>query len=860
MYISLKWIKEYTDIVIDQEQLIEKIRSQIGEVEQVIDYNEKYKNILIGQIRSKEDHPSAEKLAVYKVFIGNEVQVVAGDKTLEVGDFVAYFPPMTKVPKNAKPETFDGIVKKVDLRGVESNGMLGSARELDLGNDHTVVMRLNHYIESAYTEQNVSIEEYKMSWIGKNLAQLLNFDDSVVDIENKALANRADCFGVLGIARELAGIQGIKFTTPEWYHQADKSLAKDVETTLPIKLNNQGGSFCPRYMAVSMSDIKVQQSPTWLQSILLKSGVRPINNVVDITNYLMLLTGVPLHAFDYDKLVTKDLSTKSGHKVANITVRTATEGEKITTLDGKTHKLDDKILLICDSSNPIAVAGIMGGLDTEIDNNTKNIIIECANFDKYNVRKSSMKLGIFTEAVTRFTKGQDAEKCEPVLYKAVEMCSDLAGGKLATEPVDSYPSPADKVDIEVSIERLNTHLGTNYSESEIKERLDNVELYSRHLKDGWIVVDIPSWRGDLRIKEDIHEEVGRLNGYNTITKTLPLRSITPVEKNKKVVLQAKARKILTAAGVNEILTYNFQGADLFQKYKQNLEVAYHLRNSLSPDLEYMRTALLPSILEKVNLNIQDGYKEIALFEINKVHSKLEIGEDQLPIERTQLGVVLSVENRKAEESYSGSPFYQAKEYLNHLLSSLNLNSIQYTLLADKEGQKLPAWVQNMIPMYNENSSAIVSHRLFDQEQILGIVGTLDLEVAKESRLPSFTSGFELNIDTLLQVYSGSPSYAEPSRFPKVSNDLCFILNKDLKYEHISELIKKEANIEGSDNIVTVDAVDIYQSEKQKEEDKKQITYRVTVQNKVKTLTNDEVNNIISNVVKAVKKSSGGELV
>lgn len=840
MHISLDWIKQYTQIKLDNDQLISKVRAQIGEVENIIDYSEKYKGVLVAKIKQKKDHPDAEKLSVYDLDLGSDitVQVVAGDKTLEIGEVVAYFPPETKVPYNAKPEKFDGIVKKVTLRGVESNGMLASARELDLGPDHSIVMRLNVDAKP-----------------GSTLLDAFDFDDLVIDIENKALANRADCFGVLGIAREIAGIQGIKFSSPDWYIEADKQIIKDVKTTLPVKINNLGAELCPRYMAASISNIQIHESPAWLRSLLIKSGLRPINNVVDITNYLMLLTGQPLHAFDYDKLRSKD--PKSGEE-ASITIRTAKEDETITTLDGKTHQLDEKILLICDSTNPIAVAGVMGGLETEIDQNSKNIIIECAVFDKYNIRKTSMKLGLFTEAVTRFTKGQDPEKSEPVLYKAIELIKELASGNMASEPADSYLSPATKVDIEVSIDRLNKHLGTQLEESQIISILDNVELYSRPLKPGWIVVDAPSYRADLKIREDIHEEVGRLYGYNNITQTLPTRTIKPVERNGKVALQREIRNIMTSLGGNEIITYNFQGLDLFEKYQLNPEVAYHIRNPLSPDLEYMRTALLPSVYEKLPQNILDGQKEVALFEINKTHSKLENDDENLPLERTSLAFSIGVEEKKSLESYAGSPYYTAKIYLENLLKRLKLDQLEYKLVADIKIEDLPLWIKNIVNMYDPNASAIVTHRIGENKKALGILGKVSPEIESKCKLPKYCSGFEISIDELLAMYTNNSLYIEPSKYPEITNDICFVVDKDLPYIHIKELIEKE--IVEDKMIVGVSAVDIYQTEQQVKEGLKQITYRIKLQSKVRTLTGNEAGEMFKKISTAVLKDTGGKLL
>jgi phenylalanyl-tRNA synthetase beta chain len=835
MYISLNWIRQYTDIKLSDEELISKIRSQIGEVEQVINYSDKYKGILIAKVLSKSDHPDADKLGVYQLDIGEEeVQVVAGDKTLEAGDTVAYFCPGSKVPYNANPEKHDGIIKKANLRGVESNGMMASARELNWGSNHSIVMRL---------ETDAAP--------GEEFSKVYDLNDTIIDIENKALANRADCFGLIGIAREIAGIQSIEFTSPDWYNTTTRGLLPQYEASAPLNIENKGGELCPRYMAVTMSNIKISKSPDWLESLLIKSGVRPISNIVDITNYLMILTGQALHAFDYDKVLKKDITKPEN---VHLTIRSAQNGEKITTLDEKTHELDDTMLMICDSSAPIAVGGIMGGLDTEIDESTTRIIIECANFDKYNIRKTSMKLGIFSDAVTRFTKGQDPEKCEPILYEAIKLVSELTEGCISSDIYDSYEIPKQSIDINVSISKLNSHLGINLSSEEITQILNNVELFSTRSSDDLIIVQVPSYRGDLTIPEDIHEEVGRLYGYDNIQKSLPQRTIKPTKRNQRIALQSDIRKILVASGANEILTYNFQSLKQFSSYNQDPDKAFHLKNPLSPELEFMRTSMLPSVLEKVNGNIRSGYKSFALFEINKVHNKQEM-EEGLPVERQNIAFSFTADEKTALTKYDGSPYYVAKTYAESLFEKLGTPQMNYELLSEESD--LPFWIENIRNMYKQSASAVVSYKLEGKKYYLGVIGEIASNVIRKNKLPEFTSGFEISVDSLQNIYDFSRVYLEPSKYPHVNFDLCFIVDNDVPYMYIEELIMKQLHAE--DLYVIVSPVDIYQSEIQSEDDLKQMTYRIKIQSKERTLDNDEVTEYIKRVSRYVLKETGGKL-
>ncbi|WKZ31240.1 MAG: phenylalanine--tRNA ligase subunit beta [Candidatus Dojkabacteria bacterium] len=841
MKISLNWIKELTQINLLTEEFVARVRARVGEVEEVIEYDKKYQKTLLAQIKEKQEHPEADKLAIYKLDIGSgtDVQVVAGDKTLEVGDKVAYFPPETAIPYNPKPEEQGNIVKKVKLRGIESNGMIASARELDISNNHERVMRMHTDMAP-----------------GTSISEVLEMNDVVIDIENKALANRADCFGIIGIAREAAGIQGLEFKSPDWYLDPtiERPDTASKEGGLALKVDNQADNLCPRYMAAVMSGIQIKESPLWLQSKLVKSGVRPINNIVDITNYIMLLTGQPLHAFDYDKLKAKDTNAKDS---AYIIVRRANTGEVITTLDGKTHELNDSNVVICDSSHPVAIGGVMGGLDTEIDENSKNIIIESANFEKSNIRRTSMQFGLFSEAVTRFTKGQDPNKCENALYHAVKMVEELANGQVADKVHDIYQHLSEPRQISVSLVRANTHLGTELSSDEIHQILENVELHNRMLDDDQMIVDIPTYRKDLQIPEDIHEEIGRQYGYDNIQVTLPGRTLMPAAKNPIVEVQKSIRKALTAAGADEILTYNFRGAADFENFNQDIKNAYHIKNALSPELEYMRTSILPSVLEKVKLNSVRGKSHFALFEINKSHSKLNVDKDGLPVEQQSVAFGISMDDKSAKAQYSGSPYYLAKQYLDELMRSLNINRYSYEHLAELQLATLPYWIQNLVPLFNNNATAIVIAEREGEKSYLGIVGDLNPVVKSDNGLAQNSAGFEIEIKELQYINDGVSSYSEPSRYPAVVEDICFIVDNSVPAAYLQQVGAKA--VESKELVSNVSILDIYQTDEQKKQEKKQVTISIMLQHKEKTLSGEDVSALVGKVSDKVTKATGGKV-
>ncbi len=831
MRVAINSLKKYTKINLSKEELIEKVFKQIGAVENIEDWAEKYKGIVIGKIMEKKDHPEADKLGVYQVNIGTETtQVVAGDKTLEVGDLVAYLAPGVKVPYNTHPEKFDGVITKVKLKGFESNGMLASARELDFGNDHTGVMRLN----------DVKAQP------GDSLAEKLDLNDTILDIENKALANRGDLFGLINIAREISGIQNLPFVTPDWLVQA---LSTDYEgdAQLPIKIENQAEVFCSRFMAVKMKDIKIKQSPMWLKIELLKAGIRPINNVVDVTNYLMYLSSQPLHAYDYDKVAKKDLETQGG---IQIIARLAKNGEKLTVIDGKTVELDDSVLIIADAKSPLGVAGIMGGLDTEIDDNTKNIVIECANFDRYNIRRSSMKLGIYTDAVTRFTKALDPNLTQVVLAKTLEMLGELAGGKQASKVQDIYPSPIEAKSINISVKKANQKLGLELTTQQMTTILTNINYNVSEIKNGdddELVIKVPTLRQDIAIPEDIYEDLGRQFGYDNIKITLPTRTILPSNGNPFVDFKNRVRNILSNNGGNEALTYNLVSKTLLDRCKVEYNDIYHIKNPLSPELSYMRLSVLPSIVEKVQENLIHGFDDFVMYELNKGHNKSEIDtQENLPAEREYLAIV------SLDKQSEGSSYYSMKALFNDLITKLKLKEIEYKLLVDVEFDKLPLWIRREFSMFNPYRSAVV----YSDGNVLGVLGEASNSLKQVIRLPKYTSLAEFDLGQIYSSMHNFKNYVEPSRYPSVVEDYSFQVPYETQYNDLYKVISESIN--NKEINTTVTPVDIYSNDNDMKI--KKITVRISLQPKEKTLENKEINAIREKIAKKVSEKLQGKRV
>lgn len=832
MKISFNWIKEYlTHTEITPKELVEKIKQHLSDIEDVEDLAKKYQDLIVGEITKKKEHPNADKLEIYEVKISSEkqVQVVAGDKNLEVGDKVIYLPPKSRVPHNAYPDRFDGIIEKTKLRGIESNGMLASEKELGFSSEHDSVLKL---------ELNCKA--------GDNVTKLLNLDDHIIDVENKTLTIRPDTFGTIGISRDISGFLGLPFKTPEWFKQA-KDFVELKEEKLPLTVVNKLKKLCPRYIAISMSDIKIGPSPLWLKIRLSSLGIKPINNVVDITNYLMLLTGQPLHAFDYDKVIAKDIHYKNK---ATITVRTARQGEKITTIDGKTRELNENTVVICDSQNPIAIGGIMGGLETEIDENTKNIIIESANFDLYNIRKTSMGIGLVTDAVTRFSKGQDPNICKPVLDKAVEMIEEICSGKVASKIQDHHIELPKPHLLTFSLEYFQKHTGLNLSKETILNILSNIEIKIINSKDeNLITLEIPTYRQDLKIAEDIHEEIARLHGYTNIGRTLPKRDISSTPSNKDMDFDKKIRTILKSIGCNELLTYNFVSEKLYANCDLDISNNYKITNALSPELGYMRSSLIPSLLEKINININNGYEEFCLFEINKIHNKLDyLKKEELPKETKVLSMVFTKNTDK-------NIYYNIKHSLELLLKETQAKEIKYEYLNQIDIKILPNHIKILKPLFDINSSGVLSFEINKKKIFLGIVGQPNLDVAKKLKLLQPVGLLELDIEKLKKISGYNDGRINFSKYPKIIQDLCFVINKDIPYVVLKENIKEILEKRNLNFILT--PVDIYQEDETAQE--RQITIRVLLQHKEKTLKEKDIHSIRDIIEKTISKKIRGKL-
>lgn len=831
MIISVNWLKKYTDIDLSVDELVTLIGARLVEIEEVVDLGKKYEGVVIAKVveckpLEGSDHLNVTKIddgGVVKDVVRDEqglVQVVCGAPNVRAGLMVAWLPPASVVPETyGDDEPF--VLGARELRGVMSNGMLASAKELDLWDDHNGIIEL---------------EEDRKA--GESFASAYELNDYLLDIENKSLTHRPDTFGIIGFAREVAGIMGKQFATPQAMTLDGATWPAKIGSFDTPKVSIDDPELSSRYQAVVLSNVncKISLSPLETQTYLARVGVRPHSAVVDVTNYMMMISGQPLHAFDYDKLKAVNNGEIAIH------VRAGRKDEKLVLLDGREITVTENDIVIANGETAVALAGAMGGRDTEIDENTTNVLLECATFNLYNLRNTQMRHGIFSEAITRFTKGQPAELTTPVLAGAVDMLCVVAGADLASDVADTYPIKQEQADVSTTVDALNAALGSNFVADDIVRTLHNVEFDATVNDDNTIVVKPPYWRADIHIAEDINEEVGRLNGFETITPTLPKRDFTAVQPDRFDTVRAKIRHTLARAGANEVLTYSFVHGDLLKKVGQDPDNSYRIVNSISPDLQYYRQSLTASLLNLVHPNMKAGYDSFALFELNKTHVKSDgLDDNKLPFEQDHLALVVARKNAK------GAAYYEARRQLEYLGSQLGLSFTFQPITEPIAGSV------NAAPFEYRRSAYVFA----STGEPVGIVGEFKKSVANNFKLPAYAAGFEVASAELARLTEQvKPSYTPLSRYPSTERDICFQVSESTTYADVLDTAEKSLAESGLQTELS--PVDFYQSESHAET--KNITLRVRLTSHEKTLTADDAATVVNKMADSVVSALGATVV
>ena len=843
MKVSLNLIKQLINFELPPvDELVARVNQQLGGVEEVIDLNAKYGGARIVRVVECAKHPNADRLSVTKIDDGGVVadvprddnglvQVVCGAPNVHADMWAIWLPTQSTVPASFDDdEPF--VLDARPLRGVLSQGMLAAADELDIGTDHEGIVEIHEHDVPAGVELTA----------GASFAEMFGLDDYVLDIENKMFTHRPDCFGQLGVAREIAGIFHQQFTSPDWY-KSDQQFTN--AEGLDLTVINDAPELVPRLMAVAFRDVTVQPSPLWLQCQLVAMGGKPINNIVDATNYMMLLTAQPTHAYDYDKL--------RGHKLE---ARLARDGEKVSLLNGKEYELTSDDIVIADGEGVIGLAGIMGGTDTEVSNDTKNIVLECANFDMYALRRTAMRHGIFTDALTRFNKGQSPLQNAAVLKQLMSMVggvqasevfdkrndrlmamqrdSRVTFGSAGKETISIFDWGAVTGVLVLESTFVNERLGTEFSPQEICRILKNVEIKAHEEPEPstpyQFEVIAPFWRTDLELPEDIVEEVGRLYGFDKLPRQLPMRSIKPAPKNLRRQLKQAIRQSLSRAGANEVLTYSFVHERVLKNAEQDPSRAYRLSNALSPDLQYYRTSVLPSLLDKVHANIKAGHDEFMLFEIGKIHDKeLPLTDENLPSEQTFVDGVYT-----SKKPHIGAPFYKTRKLVDRLLADINVKA-DFVKMVETDAD-MPA------PFDGQRSAWIVAKN----GEKLGIVGELSQAVRRNFKLPDYTAVFSLDVEKLQVCLAENReyNYRPLSRYPSTTRDISLKMQSTVDYVSVyacaEEVAKKHRELQ-----ISITPIAIYQP---KDDDStKTVTLSVKFTSAKRTLTDKDTAPIIEEI-------------
>lgn len=819
MIVSYNWLKKFVQINLGAEALAKEIGAKIVEVESVQALAPKYVGVKVARVKSVEKIAGSDHLSLCKIDDGGVnqkvtrdengfVQVVCGAPNVRANTNIAWIMPGAVVPSTfGTSDEFKLDTRK--LMGHESNGMIASARELDLYDEHDGILILDEDLAP-----------------GADFAEAYELNDYLFDIENKSLTQRPDGFGVIGFAREVATILGQEFKSPAWLLETPR-FAEPKN----LKVFIRDDATASKYQLALLENLKAVEGLSLLEkTYLARVGVRPISPIVDVTNYLMMLSAQPLHAFDADKV--EAICAKQGLSGVQVGVRLAKQGEKLTILDGRALTLDASDIVISAGEETIGLAGAMGGKNTEIDNSTQRVLLESASFDLYRLRATQMRHGIFSEAVTRFTKGQPAGLTAPVLAEAGRMMLGETVLPVATVEKDIKNNQT----ITVNYQLVNAVLGTDLSQAAMVRSLTNAEFAVESAGDD-LLVTAPFWRTDVNQPIEVVEEIGRVYGYDNIKSTLPLRTATAVKPTDYDQFLQQLRSTLSSAGANEVLTYSFVSADLIKKAGQNLDNSYKIINSISPELQLCRQSLTPSLLSLVHANIKAGHDKFALYEINKAQQKSDgLTDEDVPVERQNLGLVV------AKKSSDQTAYYLAKKYLEFVLQKLSLTAEYTSLTADATSA----------PFEPKRSADV----LIAGEKI-GVVGEYKLVVRKNFKLPEFAAGFEIDLPKLFAL-TGAHQHTSKislSKFPSVKRAICFESKLTLVFAELEKAI--QGAIAKQNLVIEFKPIDIFIDN---QKSLKRITFELDIADANKTLTSDEANAVVNAIGEVVAKVLGVKTV
>jgi phenylalanyl-tRNA synthetase beta chain len=801
MKFTLNWLQDYVDTTsLSSEQLADQLTMLGLEVDSVVPLYQELAPLITGLVVSSEKHPNADKLSLCSVDVGTKtVQIVCGAPNVRKGLAVVVALPGTTLPGNFK-------IKKSKVRGVESCGMICSERELGLSNEHTGIMELPDG-----TEQ------------GQPFIKATGLDDIAVEID--LTPNRPDCASVIGVAREICSIADQELKVPVL-----NSVIKHTSTEFSVTVESD--ELCPRYAGKLIKDIQIGPSPWWLRKLLISVGLRPINNIVDITNFVMLEYGQPLHAFDFDTLTDN-----------KIVVRTPRENETtFTTLDNSERAIDLDMLLICDGAKPIAIAGIMGGMNSEVTNATTNILLESACFNAVSIRKTAKRLNLSTDASYRFERGVDPDGTINALDRAVDLICEIAGGVAPEDGIDVYDGLIPARSLILRISRTNTHLGINLDSEKMAALLESIEIRCEKKDGDTLLVTPPSFRVDIEREADLVEEIARLYGYNNIPVTLPKVNLSYPAQDSNRLRRNDLSLALTSIDYTEAINYSFVSenhSDLLSLSKtdqrrQNVP----LLNPISEDQSVMRTMLLPGLLENVKRNISFQKTAVKMFEIGKIFTP--VAANSQPIETTRLTGVLSGSRHGDNSSlyYKNDPvdIFDAKGSVEFIIDSLGLTCTTDT-------QKIH-FRQPENEKYEPFTETGYSLAIYNNNQILGTLGKIENEILKDFGIKHTVYYYDLNYDALCELKTPGKNFIPLPVYPSVKRDIALIVPVNISSGKLLDVVRssKDKLVESSE------IFDIFQGDKI-QSGFKSVALSITYRSQSKTLTEKNVAKSHSKIVR-----------
>lgn len=799
MLVSLRWLRDYVDIDLGAKELADRLTMAGLEVDSVQEVGPGFSGVVVAKVLSVRPHPNADKLSLCEVSTGEKtVPVVCGAPNVRAGMTSAFARVGAVIPGGY-------TIKSTKLRGETSEGMLCSEEELGIGEDAGGIMDLQGDLKP-----------------GEDLASALGLNDTVFDIG--ITPNRPDCLSMVGIAREVAAITGREFRYPEIkFEENDQDIASltSVEILDP--------DLCPRYTARMIRNVKIGPSPAWMRMRLEAVGLRAINNVVDITNFVMMELGQPLHAFDFRYL-----------EEGRIVVRRAEEGEEFVSLDGKTRKLAGDTLMICDGAKPVAVAGVMGGLNSEVKDDTQTVLLESAYFNPSSIRRTSKRLGMGTDAAYRFERGIDPEGVLRALDRAAQLMAELAGGVVAKGRIDQYPLKIKSAEnIELRPERVKAVLGASVAEAEIVRILKLLGMAVTEEGQAFRVTP-PTYRVDISMETDLIEEIARLHGYDRIPETLPEVKVQP-QKDPRHQALSRSKEILTSCGYTEVVNYSFTtplAADVLG-FEERDERRKFIRiiNPLTKDQSVMRTTLIYGLLENLRKNLNVGNTDLRIFEKGRIF----IAQDDgcLPSEKDKICGLMSGSRFAGLWNPKGESvdFYDIKGSIEKLLEGLRIEEISYVAFAGE-------------PFLHPGRAC----RIVRRGQQIGYLGEVHPDVLSRMDIKVKALVFELDFDELVSGLQGKVVFKDIPRFPPSYRDASFLVERSLEAEQILNLAKGEHQ----ELLEKIEIFDVYMG-KNIPEDTKSIALRFTYRSSEKTLTDDDVNRAHTRLVKIIADATGAKI-